>query len=187
MSKTSTKTDSWSSNWKPPNSIVGLHGGSDGKESTCNAGDPGLLPGMGRSPGEGNGNPLQYSCLENPMDRRAWQGLKRVGYNWVTNTLIASKPLTNRLRKPCFPGSKSTTSLIIPQVLIISFHKRLRSDIKDCAFSWFLGSLTLTVMSENTGHVTLLFYCFYKNALCYFKDIFIFHTSRITKSYSSFP
>ena len=44
-------------------------GGSDGKESTCNAGDPGLIPGSGRSPGEGNGNPIQYSCLENPMDR----------------------------------------------------------------------------------------------------------------------
>ena len=42
--------------------------GSDGKESACNAGDPVLIPGSGRSPGEGNGNPLQYSCLENPMD-----------------------------------------------------------------------------------------------------------------------
>ena len=44
-----------------------------GKESACNAGDPGLTPGSGRSPGEGNGNPLQYSCLENSMDRGAWQ------------------------------------------------------------------------------------------------------------------
>ena len=43
-------------------------GGSDGKESACNAGDPGLTPGLGRSLGEVNGNPLQYSCLENPMD-----------------------------------------------------------------------------------------------------------------------
>ena len=48
-------------------------GGSDGKESACNAGDPGLIPGLGRSPGEGNGNPLQYSYLENSMDREAWQ------------------------------------------------------------------------------------------------------------------
>jgi len=44
-------------------------GGSDGKESACNAGDPGLIPGLGRSPGEGKGYPLQYSCLENSMDR----------------------------------------------------------------------------------------------------------------------
>ena len=43
-------------------------GGSAGKESACNAGDPGSIPGSGRSPGEGNGNPLQHSCLENPMD-----------------------------------------------------------------------------------------------------------------------
>ena len=43
-------------------------GGSDGKESTCNAGDLGSIPELGRYPGEGNGNPLQYSCLENPID-----------------------------------------------------------------------------------------------------------------------
>ena len=47
-------------------------GGSDGKASVYNAGDPGSIPGLGRSLGEGNGNPLQYSCLENPMDRGAW-------------------------------------------------------------------------------------------------------------------
>ena len=46
----------------------GFPGGSDGKASACNAGDPGSIPGLGRSPGEGNGNPLQYCCLENPMD-----------------------------------------------------------------------------------------------------------------------
>ena len=48
-------------------------GGSDGKASAYNAGDLGLIPGSGRSPREGNGNPLQYSCLENPMDRGAWE------------------------------------------------------------------------------------------------------------------
>ena len=46
---------------------------SVGKESTCNAGNPGLISGLGRSPGEGNGNPFQYSCLGNPMDRGGWQ------------------------------------------------------------------------------------------------------------------
>ena len=48
-------------------------GGSDGKESACNAGDPGLIPGSGRPPGEGNDYPLQCSCLENSVDRGAWQ------------------------------------------------------------------------------------------------------------------
>ena len=47
-------------------------GGSDGKVSIYNVGDPDSIPGLGRSPGEGNGNPLQYYCLENPMDRGAW-------------------------------------------------------------------------------------------------------------------
>ena len=51
---------------------MGFPGGLDGREYAYNAGDPGLIPGWGRSPGEGNGNPLQYSFLENPMDRGAW-------------------------------------------------------------------------------------------------------------------
>ena len=50
----------------------GFPGGSDGKESACNAGDWGSIPGLGRSPGEGNGFPFQYSFLENSMDRGAW-------------------------------------------------------------------------------------------------------------------
>ena len=52
--------------------MVSVPGGSDGKESAFNGRDPGSIPGSGRSPGEGNGNPLQYSCLENSMDRGAW-------------------------------------------------------------------------------------------------------------------
>ena len=51
---------------------LGFPGSSDCKESACNGGDPGLIPGSGRSPGEGNGNPLQYSCLENPMEGGTW-------------------------------------------------------------------------------------------------------------------
>ena len=52
---------------------LGFPGGSDSKVFACCVGDPGLTPGLGRSPGEGNGNLLQYSCLENPMEREAWQ------------------------------------------------------------------------------------------------------------------
>ena len=52
--------------------LKGFSGGSDGKASVYNVGDPGLIPGLGRSLGEGNGNPLQDYCLENPMDRGAW-------------------------------------------------------------------------------------------------------------------
>ena len=52
---------------------MGFPGGSEVKASASNVGDPGSIPGLGRSPGEGNGNPLQCSCLENPMDRGVWQ------------------------------------------------------------------------------------------------------------------
>ena len=69
--------------------LLSFPGGSDGKESTYNAGDLGLIPGFGRSPGEGNGNPLQYSCLENPMDcslpGSSVYRVARVGHNLVTN------------------------------------------------------------------------------------------------------
>ena len=53
--------------------FLGFPGGLEGKVSACNAGDPGLIPESGRSPGEGNGTPLQYSCLENPIDGGAWE------------------------------------------------------------------------------------------------------------------
>ena len=52
--------------------LAGFPGGAVVKNPPTNVGDTGLLPGLGRSPGEGNGNPLQYSCLGNPMDREAW-------------------------------------------------------------------------------------------------------------------
>ena len=52
--------------------VLGFPGGSEVKASACNAGDRGSIPDLGRSPGEGNGNPLQYSCLENPMEGGAW-------------------------------------------------------------------------------------------------------------------
>ena len=58
--------------------LQGFAGGADSKESTCNSGDPGSIPGSGISPDEGNGNPLQYSCLENPTDRGAWRATVHV-------------------------------------------------------------------------------------------------------------
>ena len=68
--------------------VSGSPDSSVGKESDYNAGDPGSIPGLERSPGEGNGNPLQYSCLENPMDRGAWQatihGVARAGHDLAT-------------------------------------------------------------------------------------------------------
>ena len=57
--------------------VLGFPGGSMGKESACNAGELGSIPGLGKCPQEGNGTPFQYSCLENPMDRGAWKATDR--------------------------------------------------------------------------------------------------------------
>ena len=63
-------------------SYLGFPGGSDGKKSACNAGDGGFISGWGRSPGEGNGNSLQYSCLENPMARGVWRAAVHGVIEW---------------------------------------------------------------------------------------------------------
>ena len=75
-----------------------FHTGTVSKESACNAGDPGSIPGSGRSPGEGHGNLLQYSCLENPMDRRLWWVIvHRVikGWTWLNDGTVISNIITS--------------------------------------------------------------------------------------------
>ena len=71
--------------------LRGFPSGSVVKNQPANAGDVGLIPGLGRSPGKGNDKPLQYSCLENPMDRGAWQAID----HGVAKELDTTKPLTN--------------------------------------------------------------------------------------------
>ena len=74
----------WRRDRLPTPVFLGFPGGSDGKESAHSAEDLGLIPESGRSPGEGNGNLLQYSCLENPMDRGAWWAtVHRVTKSWT--------------------------------------------------------------------------------------------------------
>ena len=80
--------------WQCLETVLGFPGGSSSKECACNARDWGLIPESGRSPGEGNGNPLQYSCLENSMDRGAWQAMQSMGspsfgcHNWEMRLCI---------------------------------------------------------------------------------------------------
>ena len=101
-------------------------GCSVGKESTCNAEDLGLIPGSGRSPGGGHGNPLQYSCLENPRDRGAWwttvHGVAQ-SQTWLSERQTQWQPLNDGgqghaaevwLRRPGGPGRVNTTSSPVP-------------------------------------------------------------------------
>ena len=86
---------------------MGFPGGSDSKESTCIAGDPGSIPGSGRSLGEGNGKPLQYSCLENPMGRGGWWATVH-GVTRVRPHLATEPPW----EIPEDPGIESALSLL---------------------------------------------------------------------------
>ena len=87
--------------------LRGFPGGSEVKASACNAGDLGSIPGSGRYPGEGNGNPLQYSCLENPMDSGAWWAtvhgvaksqtrLSELTFTYTTSPIL-KKPCINKI------------------------------------------------------------------------------------------
>ena len=96
---------------------VGFPGGSDGKASACNEG---LIPGSGRSPGEGNGNPFQYSCLENPMYWGAWESTvtgRRVGHDWVTLLLF---PLHQEAPQFLFAFCHKSDVICISEVIDIS-------------------------------------------------------------------
>ena len=74
---------------------MGFPGGSDGKESACIVGDPGLILGSGRCPGERNGNPFQYSCLQNPIDRGAW----RATVHGLTELNMAERLILSKFNK----------------------------------------------------------------------------------------
>ena len=100
-------------------------GGSGGQDSAYNAGDPGSVPGLGRSPGERNGYPLQYSCLENPLDRGAWQaavhGVTK-SWTWLSD-FHSSLSHTGRMRCPmdyrsCHIGAVGLAGMVVGHWLI---------------------------------------------------------------------
>ena len=116
---------------------TGFPSGSEGKEPACTVGDPHLIPGLGRSPREGNGNPLQYSCLKNPMHSGAWQatihGVTK-SRTWMSNfTFIIIHP---GMWKECWSISWETLVLISGQIIFdctTSLNLNLPSDEE---FGW---------------------------------------------------
>ena len=98
-------------------------GSSDGKASAYNAGDPGSIPGLGRSPGEANGNPLQYSCLENPMDGGAWLATvhgvakSRTRLSDFTITAAAAAKSLQSCPTLCDPRDSSPPGSAVPGIL----------------------------------------------------------------------
>ena len=102
---------------------LGFPGASDGKEPAYNAGDLGSIPGSGRSPREGNGYPLQYSCLENPMNRRAWQTrVQRVAKSWTRLNVSHSHTQRFSWQPDTFPPF----SISLPSLIFALTHTMLK-------------------------------------------------------------
>ena len=131
---------------------VDFPGGSDGKASAYDVGDPGLIPGLGRSPGEENDNPLQYFCVENSMDRGAWRAIVHGvtnSHNWATDAFLfqANKkykftvgvsiwwPLLKQLRKKA--KSYLSLSSVFLLFLHILFFTKSHLSVSDCLKNLF--------------------------------------------------
>ena len=152
------RVDSWVRKypWRrvrlPTPAFLGFPCGSGGKESACSVGDQGLIPGSGRYPGEGTGNPLQYSCLENAMDRGAWwtivHGVTRVRHNLTTKLpMHKSSQITDRFQFSsvaqscptlCDPMNPSTPGLPVHHQLpqFTQTHVHQVSDASQPSHPW---------------------------------------------------
>ena len=113
---------------------------ADGKESACNVGDQSLIPGLGRSPGEENGNPLQYSCLENPMNGGAgWLqsiGSQRVGHDWVTLLSLSLE----RCEFSFIWGKMSTTAWVASSQIAVRDYSKAAVGGSQYIRFWWMGS-----------------------------------------------
>ena len=111
----------------------GFHDSSDSKELACNAGDLGSIPGSGRSPGERNGSPLQYSCLENPMDRGAWRATgHEVAKGWT--------PLSNEVCPQRCTTLSEPTCVCLSMIYFFPPKKTLVSLLPTLCWNSFLQS-----------------------------------------------
>ena len=143
--------------------------GSDGKESTCSVGDPGSIPGSGRSPGEGNDNPLQCSCLENPMNRGSLVGYSPWGHKesdtteWlrlslpeslhtISHVMLKIYPEVLVLKEHCAIASYSHLVSFYFQLLLYFPKFFIRSVWPLIIDSWFLFLSHFTIFYEHFSH-----------------------------------
>ena len=121
--------------------ISSSFGVSDGKESACNAEDPGSIPGLGRSPGGGHGNPLQYSCLENLREQRSLAGYSpwtcRVGHNWATKLTHTWRDMESPFPPGLVPVSQAPSAKAGDEQALVCLR---------------LSDLALKVLSQLVGH-----------------------------------
>ena len=122
---------------RPPIPVfLGFRGGPDSKESACNIGDLGLIPGLERSPGGGHGNPLQYSCLENPHGPRSLAGYSPYGCKELDMTGQLSTQSTYNVNLPSFWFTQSSSSSLFKKSLLINLFLLLTTMV----FTIFLYS-----------------------------------------------
>ena len=117
---------------------MGFRHSSIGKESACNAGDLGLIPGSGRSPGEGKGNPLQYSCLENLMDRGAWQATVH-GVAIVRHDLASKQPPPSSV----FHTFSQSGTCMLPCIMTLGSTENVRGHMMTSAPRLYSVTLAL--------------------------------------------
>ena len=151
-------------------------GGSEDKASACHAGDLGSIPGLGRSPGEGNGNPLQYSCLENPMDRGSWRatysprGHKEPGTTERVHSVVACAVLCSFLwlnSIPCIDILHFIYTFISWWTFVFSFSAIMSNTAMNMCVQilcecMFLYLLARYLEVELLGHVVTLCLTFWE-------------------------
>ena len=146
--------------------------GSEGKASTCNAGGPGLIPGWGRSPQEGNGNPLQYSCLENPRDGGAWwAAVYRVTQSRTRLKWLSSREKIFKFKyfiyscycslHPCI-SNKAIAKIRALPVHLKEFNVFIISIIMSISICHLTKLILQNVVQPNSGHYILLHFLIHK-------------------------
>ena len=144
-------------------STLDFPGGSDGKASVYNVRDLGSIPGLGRFPGEGNGNPLQYSCLENPTDGGAWcrllsMGSQRVGHDWTTSLSLSPSWVSSPASHSIPLGRHRAwgwTPRVIQQLSIL----RVKAHICQCSFFSLSHPLLPRLYPQVCSLCLCLLYC----------------------------